>query len=35
LLRWLDPKRNPLIVQLPAGEYEKLKQHWGLPALPE
>jgi len=31
LLRWLDPKRNPLIVQLPAGEYEKLKPLWGLP----
>jgi D-alanyl-D-alanine dipeptidase len=31
LLRWLDPKKNPLIVQLPAGEYEKLKQNWGLP----
>lgn len=32
LLRWLDPKKNPLIVQLPAGEYERLKQQWGLPA---
>lgn len=31
LLRWLDPKRNPLIVQLPAGEYEKLRPLWGLP----
>jgi D-alanyl-D-alanine dipeptidase len=31
LLRWLDPKKNPLIVQLPAGEYEQLKQPWGLP----
>jgi zinc D-Ala-D-Ala dipeptidase len=31
LLRWLDPKKNPLIVQLPTGEYEKLKQSWGLP----
>jgi D-alanyl-D-alanine dipeptidase len=35
LLRWLDPKRNPLIVQLPVGEYEKLKQRWGLPTLSE
>jgi D-alanyl-D-alanine dipeptidase len=35
LLRWLDPKKNPLIVQLPAGEYERLKQRWGLPALGE
>ena len=31
LLRWLDPKKNPLIVQLPAGEYQQLKQLWGLP----
>ncbi|MBV8100080.1 MAG: hypothetical protein JOZ31_13070 [Verrucomicrobia bacterium] len=35
LLRWLDPKKNPLIVQLPVSEYERLKQRWGLPALPE
>jgi zinc D-Ala-D-Ala dipeptidase len=35
LLRWLDPKKNPLILQLPAVEYERLKQHWGLPALSE
>ena len=31
LLRWLDPKKNPLIVQLPVDEYQKLKQRWGLP----
>jgi zinc D-Ala-D-Ala dipeptidase len=31
LLRWLDPKKNPLIVQLPADEYQQLKQLWGLP----
>ena len=31
LLRWLDPKKNPLILQLPEGEYERLKQRWGLP----
>ena len=35
LLRWLDPKKNPLIVQLPAGEYERLKLRWRLPALGE
>jgi zinc D-Ala-D-Ala dipeptidase len=33
LLRWLDPKKNPLIVQLPASAYEELKQRWGLPDL--
>ena len=31
LLRWLDLKKSPVIVQLPADEYEKLKQRWGLP----
>jgi D-alanyl-D-alanine dipeptidase len=31
LLRWLDPKKNPLIVQLPADEYAELKERWGLP----
>jgi D-alanyl-D-alanine dipeptidase len=35
LLRWLDPKKNPLIVQLPLGEYQQLKQCWNLPALRE
>jgi zinc D-Ala-D-Ala dipeptidase len=35
LLRWLDPEKNPLIVQLPEDEYEQLKQRWGLPALRE
>jgi zinc D-Ala-D-Ala dipeptidase len=31
LLCWLDPKKNPLIVQLPEGEYQELKPRWGLP----
>jgi len=31
LLRWLDSKKNPLIVQLPMPEYLRLKQNWGLP----
>jgi L,D-peptidoglycan transpeptidase YkuD (ErfK/YbiS/YcfS/YnhG family) len=35
LLRWLDPKKRPLIVELPTAEYERLKQRWGLPALRE
>jgi len=33
LLRWLDPKRRPLLVQLPEGEYERLRRAWSLPAL--
>lgn len=33
LLRWLDPKRVPLLVQLPEGEYARLHAAWRLPAL--
>jgi L,D-peptidoglycan transpeptidase YkuD (ErfK/YbiS/YcfS/YnhG family) len=31
LLAWLDPKRKPLLVQLPAPEYERLRDRWSLP----
>jgi D-alanyl-D-alanine dipeptidase len=31
LLGWLDPRKNPLIVQLPMDEYLRLKSQWGLP----
>jgi D-alanyl-D-alanine dipeptidase len=31
LLGWLDPRKNPLIVQLPSTKYERLKLRWGLP----
>jgi D-alanyl-D-alanine dipeptidase len=31
LLRWLDPHKKPLIVQLPASEYERLRRQWDLP----
>lgn len=33
LLSWLAPERKPLLVQLPAAQYHKLKKHWRLPAL--
>lgn len=33
LLRWLDPKKVPLLVQLPEGEYARLRDAWRLPAL--
>jgi D-alanyl-D-alanine dipeptidase len=33
LLRWLDPKKRPLLVQLPEGEYARLSAAWHLPAL--
>jgi D-alanyl-D-alanine dipeptidase len=31
LLAWLDPKRSPVLVQLPAAEYARLKKSWLLP----
>ncbi|HJQ35331.1 MAG TPA: L,D-transpeptidase family protein [Pyrinomonadaceae bacterium] len=32
LLRWLDPRRRPLLVQLPESEYARLQAPWRLPA---
>jgi hypothetical protein len=32
LLAWLDPKANPVLVQLPAPVLERLRKEWGLPA---
>ncbi|HZY63661.1 MAG TPA: L,D-transpeptidase family protein [Edaphobacter sp.] len=34
LLRWLDPARKPLLVQLPAAQYKQLERRWKLPPLP-
>lgn len=31
LLRWLDPRRHPALVQLPREEYEALRASWRLP----
>jgi len=31
VLAWLDPALNPLLVQLPAPEYKKLRRRWKLP----
>ena len=31
LLRWLDPRKRPLLVQLPEGEYARLRADWRLP----
>ena len=31
LLRWLDPARGPLLVQLPDAEYARLRGSWRLP----
>jgi L,D-peptidoglycan transpeptidase YkuD (ErfK/YbiS/YcfS/YnhG family) len=33
VLGWLDPDRQPLLVQLPAAEYHKLHGRWHLPAI--
>jgi len=30
-VRWLDGTAQPLLVQLPAPEYERLREAWGLP----
>jgi D-alanyl-D-alanine dipeptidase len=32
MLRWLDAKKNPLLVQLPEAEYTRLRSLWKLPA---
>lgn len=32
ILAWLDPKKRPLYVLLPAAEYKKYQTAWGLPA---
>jgi hypothetical protein len=31
VIRWLDRKKNPLLVQLPEGEYQRVRDAWGLP----
>lgn len=31
LLAWLDPRRQPVLVQLPAAEYSRLRKSWALP----
>jgi len=31
LLKWLDPAKKPLIIQLPQAEYVRLKDSWKLP----
>ncbi len=31
VLRWLNPARTPVLVQLPRSEYERYREAWGLP----
>jgi D-alanyl-D-alanine dipeptidase len=33
LLRWLDPQKGLLLVQLPEGEYARVHDAWRLPPL--
>ena len=33
VLRWLDQKRSPLLVQVPDHAYPEISEKWGLPAL--
>lgn len=35
MLGWLDPRRHPVLVQLPAAEYERVRESWGLPRVGE
>jgi hypothetical protein len=30
VLRWLDAKKRPMLVQLPQVEFERLRKVWGL-----
>jgi D-alanyl-D-alanine dipeptidase len=34
VLGWLDPRANPVLVQLPQEEYSRRQAHWLLPAIP-
>jgi len=34
VLAWLDPQRYPLLIQMPAAEYETLRGKWQLPNAP-
>jgi D-alanyl-D-alanine dipeptidase len=34
LVGWLDPRSNPLLVQLPLAEYRRYEAAWHLPPLP-
>ena len=35
VLFWLDPKKNPALVQLPVHEYSELQKMWDLPEVAE
>ncbi|WP_059182677.1 M15 family metallopeptidase [Pseudomonas sp. URMO17WK12:I11] len=31
LLKWLDPRESPLLVQMPEAQYEQFREEWALP----
>ncbi len=31
LFEWLNPRESPVLVQMPEGEYEQLRERWKLP----
>jgi L,D-peptidoglycan transpeptidase YkuD (ErfK/YbiS/YcfS/YnhG family) len=33
ILAWLDPKKEPLLAQMPEAEYAKVRSEWGLPKM--
>ncbi len=33
LIKWIDPKKAPLLVQLPQSEYARLAKDWSLPPI--
>jgi hypothetical protein len=35
LIAWLNPRSNPLLVQLPMTEYQKLREGWRWPKIEE
>jgi len=35
LLAWLDPRKSPVLMQLPASQYEQFHQAWDLPYTPQ
>jgi D-alanyl-D-alanine dipeptidase len=32
LFAWLDPRENPVLVQLPAAQYDLYRERWKLPS---
>jgi D-alanyl-D-alanine dipeptidase len=31
LLKWLDPRESPLLVQMPEVQYKQFRDEWALP----